>query len=115
MERLKQAYDAVMKLSSKDGLKIGKYKLKTKLPLEVTISQPSSDVVNIDFTGEDKPKVEVKKIIKISINVLGITLGPEGGTVVLGSFPDVSFNYSENREMFSDKIIVDNSHFDHGA
>ena len=94
----KQVYDSIMAMSSEDGLKIDKYRLKARLPLNVSVAQPSSDVISVDFLGDDKPKVEVKKIIKINVTVLGIIFGNDEWTVRLESFPDISFKYDSEEE-----------------
>jgi hypothetical protein len=94
MQELKKVYDVLNSMSSKKGFKVDKFTITAKSPVIARITT-SDGHVSIDFIG-NTPVVTVRKIIKISISVLGITLMPSGGIVRLDNFPDIPFDYEED-------------------
>ena len=94
MKELKKVYDVLTSLSSKNGFKADKYTIKAKSPVISKITSLEDGSIDIDFT-DNKPVVIVRKIIKISISVLGITLKEHGGVIRLDNFPDLPFDYEE--------------------
>ena len=98
MQELKKVYDVLTSLSSKNGFKADKYTIKAKSPVTAKVTSFEDGSINIDFT-DNKPVVIVRKIIKISITVLGITLKEHGGVIRLDNFPDLPFDYGEEEMM----------------
>jgi hypothetical protein len=94
MQELKKVYDVLNSMSSKKGFKVDKFTITAKSPITARITT-SDGQVSIDFLG-NTPVVTVRKIIKISISVLGITLMPNGGIIRLDNFPDMPFDYDED-------------------
>ena len=102
MKELKKVYDVLTSLSSKNGFKADKYTIKAKSPVTAKVTSSEDGSISIDFT-DNKPVVIVRKIIKISISVLGITLKEHGGVIRLDNFPDLPFDYGE--EEMASKLV----------
>ncbi len=100
MQELKKVYDVLSSISSKKGFKVDKFTITAKSPVTAQITMSDGEV-NINFT-DNTPVVTVRKIIKISISVLGITLTPTGGIVRLDDFPDIPFDYDEDGKISRD-------------
>ena len=94
MEGLTKAYEVLHQIISEDGYQVGKYKIHAKYPSVLKISSPDRDTIEIDFI-DNMPKVKVKKIFTISINIIGVVLKHDRGVIKLESFPDVPFKYDE--------------------
>jgi hypothetical protein len=94
MQELKKVYDVLTSISSKKGFKVDKFTITAKSPVTAQITMSDGNV-DIDFL-DNTPVVTVRKIIRISISVLGITLMPSGGIIRLDNFPDMPFDYDED-------------------
>ena len=72
MQELKKVYDVLSSIASKKGFKVDKFTITAKSPVTSQITMSDGEV-NIDFL-DNTPVVTVRKIIKISISVLGLSL-----------------------------------------
>tara|TARA_B100000131_G_scaffold290861_1_gene303983 strand:- start:565 stop:849 length:285 start_codon:yes stop_codon:yes gene_type:complete len=94
MNELAKVYDVLTKITSEDGYKVDKYLIKMNAPIEAKISMPNEGVFDLNFVG-NLPVVTFKKIIRMSVDVLGITLKNGVGIIKIDNFPDVEFKYEK--------------------
>jgi len=91
--KLSDYFEIAQKIFSKDGVSIGVFELKCPSLMNLKI-QSTENGIKINFQNE-KPRVTVKKFIKLSLSLNGIHLSKNGGVLEIESFPDISFSYNQ--------------------
>lgn len=78
---------------SKNGFSAGAFEIKCPTPLSIK-TENLNDGIKIKFEGT-KPKVTVRKFIRLSLSLSGIHLSKTGGVLEIENFPDIAFSYSQ--------------------
>ena len=90
---IREIRDLITSAFSSTGLKHESYIVNCPSPLTATI-EGSEDAISVKFTG-NLPKLTVKKIVTLSIELEAIYMDGDGGKVKLKHFPDIRFNFDE--------------------
>ena len=90
-------YDIITQLFSPEGIVNGTFSLRLSGETKIIISQVDSkflkdDNIYIRFP-ENRPIASINRLLKISVDVMGIRLGTTGGILELKYFPNIPFRY----------------------
>jgi len=88
---IKTGHDIIEKMFSDDGFSNGSFSIRCVSGLNLSIEK-ARDEVKFIFK-ENCPTATISKFIKLSVKVTGISLGKDGGTIMIDNFPDISFKY----------------------
>jgi len=78
-----------------NGYRINNILIHCSSPAKITVTQSEAGTY---FKFEDNlPSAQIEKIIKLKIYVEGISFGQNSGIIKLKNFPDMHFDYEQNK------------------
>jgi hypothetical protein len=90
MEQVINPYEFLKKILSKEGFSNDYFSISFEDSINLFVSE-IEDGIKIFFNS--KPKLKLKKYLRLTLTVSGIILNKDGGILTIDSFPDIPFKY----------------------
>ncbi len=90
MEQKINPYDFLKNILSKEGFATEYFSVSFEDSINLSVSE-YEDGIKISFNS--KPKLKLKKYLRLTLTVSSIILNKDDGVLMIDSFPDIPFKY----------------------